>query len=313
MKGRSSARRVLLVGGGGGLLGRALLPELTDQFEVRSVHRHPVPLEATAGVEWIPADISRVRDWRGLLEDVDIVVNVVWYRWGNATRFRRLYEGLHALLETCQALRIDRFVQVSVPPAPPSLEARLPYLTFKRRFDQELLSSGLSARVVRPTMMFAPEDRLLTVMMRLMRRYPWFPMFGDGAYHLSPIAAADVAKILVRESAGSETGAVDAGGPVRYRYRDLTELMFRAVGRPPSYLHLGPRGSVALAQLSQDLGSPLIYAYEVVWLLSDLLGPPAYPGPTSPLQRVEPFLDREGRKLGGPGLPPLPADPVPPG
>jgi len=313
MKGRSHAARVLLVGGGGGLLGRALLPELSDQFEVRSVHRHRVAMEATAGVEWVPADVSRLRDWAPLLEDVDVVINVAWYRWGNATRFRHLYEGLHALLETCRSLRIDRFLQVSVPDAPASLENGLAYLTYKRRFDREVLASGLSARVVRPTMMFAPDDRLLTVMLRLMKRYPWFPMFGDGSYHLSPIAASDVARILAREAVGTAAGVVDAGGPIRYRYRDLTDLMFRALGRSPKYVSLGPRGSVALAQLVQDLGSTLIYAYEVTWLLSDLLAPPPYPGLPSPLERVEPFLDREAHRLGGPGLPPLPADASAPG
>lgn len=313
MTGRSHAARVLLVGGGGGLLGRSLLPELLDQFEVRSVHRHRVPMESRAGVEWVPADVSRLRDWGPLLEDVDIVINVTWYRWGNTTRFRHLYEGLHALLETCRAMRVDRFLQVSVPDAPATLERRLPYLTYKRRFDRELLASGLSARVVRPTMMFAPSDRLLTVMLGLMKRYPWFPMFGDGEYHLSPVAAADVARILVRESAGTAGGTVDVGGPVRYRYRELTDLMFRALGRSPRYVHLGPRGSVALAQLIQDLGSTLIYAYEVAWLLSDLLGPAPYPGLPSPLERVEPFLDREARRLGGPGLPPLAAGPGAPG
>jgi hypothetical protein len=122
-----------------------------------------------------------------------------------------------------------------------------------------------------------------------------------------------VARILFREAAGTDVGTVDAGGPVRYRYRDLTDLMYRSIGRPPSYLHLGSRGSVALAQLAQDLGSELIYAYEVTWLLSDLLGPAAYPSLGLPLQRIEPFLDREARKLGGPGLPPLAAEPVPPG
>jgi len=309
MKARSHAARVLLVGGGGGLLGRALLPELTDQFEVRSVHRHPVPMEATAGVEWIPADVSRLRDWGPILEDVDIVINVAWYRWGNNSRFRHLYEGLHALLETCRSMRVDRFLQVSVPNAPASLENGLPYLTYKRRFDREVLSSGLSARVVRPTMMFAPSDRLLTVMLGLMKRYPWFPMFGDGEYHLSPIAASDVARILVQEANASSTGMVDAGGPVRYRYRDLTDLMFRALGRPPKYVSFGRGGSVALAQLVQDLGSTMIYAYEVTWLLSDLLGPAAYEGLEPPLARVEPFLDREARRLGGPGLPPVPPGP----
>ncbi len=264
-------------------------------------------MEATAGVEWVPADVARLRDWGPLLEDVDVVINLAWYRWGNATKFRHLYEGLHALLETCRAMRVDRFLQVSVPDAPASLEARLPYLTYKRRFDRELLDSGLSARVVRPTMMFAPQDRLLTVMLGLMKAYPWFPMFGDGDYHLSPVAASDVARILIAEASGSSQGTVDAGGPIRYRYRDLTDLMFRALGRSPKYCLARPPG---VGRLRPADPGP--------WLDEDLrlrsgvapLGP-ARPRPV--LRAPDPARARGtvprpgGPAARGPGLPPLAA------
>lgn len=297
-----ATRRVLLVGGGGGLLGRALLPELADRFEVRSVHRHLVPLEATAGVEFVPGDVQTLRQWGPLLEDVDAVVNVTWYRYGNTTRFRRLYEGLHALLEESKARRIDRFIHVSVPAAPPNLEANLPYLRFKRKFDAELLASGLSVWIPRPTMMFAPGDRLLTVLLRLAHRYGRLPLFAGGHSHLSPVAASDVARAIAGSVDGTNVGPQDLGGPVRYEYRELTELLFRALGRPARYLSLGRRGSLAVAQLVQDLGSELIYAYEVEWLLADLLGLPPYDAFVAPPQRVERFIDHEARQLGGPGL-----------
>jgi hypothetical protein len=47
----------------------------------------------------------------------------------------------------------------------------------------------------------------------------------------------------------------------------------------------------------ETLGSTLLYAYEVEWLLSDLLGLPPYEGLSQPLESVEPFLDSEARRL----------------
>ncbi len=71
-----SQPRMLLVGGGGGLVGRALLEEFGPTHRIRSVHRHPVARESALGVEWRPADVASVEDWRPMLRDVDVVVNV---------------------------------------------------------------------------------------------------------------------------------------------------------------------------------------------------------------------------------------------
>jgi uncharacterized protein YbjT (DUF2867 family) len=290
---------VLVVGGGGGFVGRALLPELSGPYQVRSLHRHPVAMEARAGVEWVVGDVARVNDWGPLLRGADAVVNLAWYRWGNATRFRRLAAGLLQLIDAARRAGIDRFLQVSVPPAPPSLERGLPYLAEKRRVDRALVESGLSYRIFRPTMLFGPGDRLLGVMLRLMHRYPLFPMFGDGRYHVSPLAVTDLARGIRQELPGRSSGIVELGGPERFEYRVLTDRMFALLGKRPRYWHLGPRGSVALAQLVQDLGSTLLYAYEVEWLLSDRLGLAPWPGLAGALSPVEPYLAAEAARLTG--------------
>jgi uncharacterized protein YbjT (DUF2867 family) len=144
------------------------------------------------------------------------------------------------------------------------------------------------------------------VMLRTMARYHFFPMFGDGEYHISPIAVRDLARILYREAGLDDCHRVTAGGPTRWRYRTLTDEMFARLGLRPRYVHFSPRGSVRLARLLEGLGSSLLYAYEVEWLLADLLGLPPYEGLDAPLEPVEPFLSEEavrlrGRKASGPG------------
>ncbi len=299
MTAESSAPTVLLVGGAGGLVGRALLPELVGGFRIRSVHRRPVEMEERAGAEWIPTDLGAISDWSSRLDGVDVVVTLAWYRWARPGQFRRLYEGLHRLLDAARRGSRPRFVHVSVPPAPPDMERGLPYLAYKRAFDRELAASGLSYRIVRPTMLFGRGDRLLGVMLRMMRRYRIFPMFGDGGYHVSPLAVEDLARILRREIAGTDTGTLEVGGPDRYRYRDLTDQMFAALGLPPRYWRFSPRASIALGQMVQDLGSTLLYAYEVEWLLSDMLGLAPAPEMDPPLRRVGPYLADEVARLRG--------------
>jgi uncharacterized protein YbjT (DUF2867 family) len=303
MRSREVRHRLLLVGGGGGLVGRAVLAEFGPRWEIRSVHRHPSPEETSRSVEWIRGDAGIFPDWNSALRDVDVVLNVAWYRWGSRRRFETLGAGVLRLIAAARRAGVRRFVQMSVPPAPADLEATLPYLVCKRQADAALVRSGLSYSIVRPTMLFAPRDKLLTVMLRTIHRYHRFPMFGDGEYHLSPIAVTDLAEILRREAEGDASRVVLVGGPVRWRYRDLTDELFRRLGLPPSYLRLSPGGGRRLAGLLQALGSSLIYEYEVEWLLSDLLGLPPYEGLGRPLTPVEPFLAREALRLRGETVP----------
>jgi uncharacterized protein YbjT (DUF2867 family) len=290
---------LLLVGGGGGLVGRAVMSEFGRDWAFRSVHRHPAPSEEGLPVEWIRLDLLNVRDWAPLVRGVDLVLTLAWYRQGYDRRFAPLARSLGRLIDAAAHEGVPRFLHVSVPDAPPRMETDLPYLAHKREVDRALVASGLDYSIVRPTMLFGPKDRLLSVMMRLMRRYHRFPMFGDGAYHVSPIAVRDLAHILRREASLPGRRNVLAGGPTRYVYRDLTDRMFAALGLPPRYFRLSPRASVRVASLFEGVGSSLIYAYEVEWLLADLLGLPPYEGLDRPLAPVEPFLAAEAARLLG--------------
>ncbi len=300
MNGAAHRPRLLLVGGGGGLVGRAVLAEFGSGWTIRSVHRHVTAHEQERGIEWIAADAGQVSDWRSVLREVDVVLNLAWYRAGRARRFRDLADGLERLIGAAREAEVRRFLQVSVPPATASIETSLPYMTEKRRVDAALQRSGLSYSILRPTMLFGPGDKLLTVMLRTMARYHRFPMFGDGEYHLSPIAVTDLARILRTEADQDESRIVLAGGPMRWPYRALTDEMFARLGLPARYVRLSPRGAVRLARVLETLGSSLLYAYEVEWLVSDLLGLPPYEGLDRPLEPVEPFLTLESRRLRGP-------------
>ncbi len=293
----ASLPRLLLVGGGGGLVGRAVLPELLPHFRIRSVHRHPA-LNEGPEVEWVRADVKAVDDWSPILRDVQVVLNLAWYRWESEAVFRSLGDGLRRLVDAAVRAPVQRFLQVSVPPAPPSMEASLPYLFYKRQVDSAVEKSGLSYRIVRPTMLFGPGDVLLGVMFRLMRRYPFFPMFGDGTYHVSPIAVTDLARALRQEAQASAVGTADLGGPERLTYRQLTDRIFGVLHKRPRYWRLSGRGALRLTRFMVAMGSTTLYPYEVEWLMSDMLGLPPYGGLDVPLQRVGPYLEQLAE--GGP-------------
>lgn len=301
MRGGDERPRVLLVGGAGGLLGRHLLAEFGRDWQVVSLHRTPAAGESVPGVDYRRGDVAAITDWDPLVSGVDLVVNVAWYRTGSYRRFRPLADGLIRLIAAAERAGTPRFVHISVPDAPTSLETQLPYMVLKREVDHAIEASRLSYSIVRPTMVFAPRDKLVTVMLRTMARYRRFPMFGTGEYHISPIAAVDVARIVHREAGLSGRRNVCAGGPRRWPYRELTDAMFAALRLRPRYFSLSERNGMRLARFLETLGSSLLYAYEVEWLVSDMLGLAPYEGFDRPLAGVEPFLAEEAARLRGAG------------
>jgi uncharacterized protein YbjT (DUF2867 family) len=288
---------LLLIGGGGGLVGRSVVSEFSGKYRILSVHRHHVPNEVAGKVEWFPADLGSPVDWTSLVQGSQVILTLAWYRWESEPRFRQLRDGLLRLVDAARRADTPRFLHVSVPPAPAELEETLPYLRYKRDVDRAISESGLSYRILRPSMLYGPGDRLLGVLLRLIHRYGRLPMFGTGEYHVSPLAAQDLAAALRLEASGTTVGTVDAGGPVRYRYRDLTDLLFAALKRPPKYFRLRPKDSERLAAFLHTFGSSLLYAYEVRWLVSDLLGLPPYGELDRPLMRAETYIRREAAQL----------------
>jgi uncharacterized protein YbjT (DUF2867 family) len=295
----SSAGRptLLLVGGGGGLVGRAVLREFGPSYRILSVHRRHVPNEVAGSVEWYPGDVAGRFNWRPLVRESRVVLTLAWYRWESEYQFRALRDGLLRVIEAAQRAGVSRLLHVSVPAAPPELESGLPYLRYKREVDRAIESSGLPYRILRPTMLYGPGDKLIGVLLRLIERYGRLPMFGDGRYHVSPVSVDDLARALRLEAERSEDGTVDVGGPVRYRYRDLTDLLFQALDKPPKYFRLRPSNSVRLASLLSVTGSTLLYPYEVRWLLSDRLGLPPYPWLDRPLRPLAAYLPEEVARI----------------
>jgi uncharacterized protein YbjT (DUF2867 family) len=288
--------RLLVVGGCGGLVGRAVLEEFRADRRLRSVHRHPLESERQSGVEFVPGDATTIADWAPLLEGVDTVLSLTWYRPGRDRRFRPLAIGLQRLIDASRTVGIRRFVHLSVPDAPAHLERALPYLSIRREVDRYLAASGVDFVIVRPTMLFAPGDRLATVMMRTIHRYGRLPLFDNGDYHLSPVSTGDLARVLRREGSLGGRRTITLGGPRRWAYRELGDRMFSALGRTPRYLRMTAANGRRLARLLEVLGSTLLYPYEVDWLVSDMLGVPPYADLDRPLESIEPFLDREAAR-----------------
>lgn len=136
------------------------------------------------------------------------------------------YLANHHLLAAAKAAGVSRFVYVSVLRAEDY--PRQAYFKAHADVAAELRRSGLSYAVVQPTGFFSAYRAFLE-----MARQGRGVVFGDGRARTNPIHDADLAVICADATLSDEDGDLPAGGPEVHSRREVIELGFAALGRPP--------------------------------------------------------------------------------
>jgi len=205
------------------------------------------------------------------LRGADVLYNTYWVRFshGRAT-FDRAVENTRTLFHAAKEAGVRRVVHVSI--ANPSLDSPLPYYRGKALLEQAVQASGLSCAILRPTVIFGPEDVLINNMAWLVRRFPLFVVPGDGRYGLQPIFVQDMAGLAVQAAQGQENVVLDAVGPETYTFDELIRLIARTLGRRVRLLHLPPGAALLLSQfVGLAVRDVLLTREEVQGLMANLL------------------------------------------
>jgi uncharacterized protein YbjT (DUF2867 family) len=82
------------------------------------------------------------------------------------------------------------------------------------------------AILIRPAVMFGPDNAFLTTLLELLRRLPIYPMFGRGCTRLQPACVEAVAEAIARALQRTQTHAItfECGGPRVYSRNCSTPL-----------------------------------------------------------------------------------------
>lgn len=173
------------------------------------------------------------------LAGVDVLYNTYWVRFNHRTfTHAQAVENTLALFKAAQRAGVRRVVHVSI--TNPSEASPLEYFSGKARLELSLQASGLSHAILRPTVLFGREDILINNIAWALRRFPFFGVFGDGAYRLQPMHVDDLADLAVTEGMRTENVVINAIGPETFAYRDLVHAVGEAIGRPRPLVNMPP-------------------------------------------------------------------------
>jgi NADH dehydrogenase len=138
------------------------------------------------------------------------------------------------------------------------------------------------AVIVRPAVMFAPDDAFLTAIMKLLRQFPIYPMFGKGGTRLQPVHVDDVAEAIARIVLGAEpqTTTFELAGPHVCTYEELIRSLAQELGRNRVLVPVPFAAWRGLAQLAEILPNPPITRNQVELMMVDTVASPELPGLT---------------------------------
>jgi uncharacterized protein YbjT (DUF2867 family) len=231
----------VLVAGAGGRLGRHLLKELAARGRgVRALTRDPCTM-AGEDLDVFGCDARSPETLKGACEGVAGVVSAMGaslalrYTPPGATyRDVDLRANLNLLAEAKRA-GVGKFVYVSLYGA--EALRGLAYVDAHEEFVAALKASGLDHAVVRPTGFFYVFEEIFKMAARGRA-----VLVGDGRARTNPVHERDVARACA-DALEADDAELSVGGPETYTRREVAELAFRALGRPPKLLSL-PAGLV---------------------------------------------------------------------
>ena len=235
----------ILVAGATGYLGRYVVKAFKDRgFWVRALGRSNSSLATLEDYadEAVTGELTDADSVHGVCDGIDIVFSSVGItRQKDGLTYKDVdYQANRNLLTLAEESGVSKFMYVHVLNAEKLQHVAM--IQAKQAFVDDLKRSSLDRTVICPTGFFSDMEEFLS-MARSGRVY----LFGDGANRINPIHGADLAEVCA-DAVESEDEQIDVGGPEVLTYREIAELAFDALDKPPKITCLPKKlitGSVA--------------------------------------------------------------------
>lgn len=234
-----ATRNVATVFGGSGFIGRYVVQRLAQrEFIVRVAVRDTIAagfLKTAGFVGQIVPLFSPVTDEATVqraVEGADLVVNLVGilaeYKAGDFDRVH--VEGAERIARLSAQVGVEHLVHVSALGADPASPSR--YGSSKARGEAAVRAAFPAAAILRPSVVFGPEDRFFNRFALMAQWLPIMPVIA-GETRFQPVYVGDVADAVVAplrlpEAAGA---TFELGGPRVWTFREILAYILKETER----------------------------------------------------------------------------------
>jgi len=236
----NNSARLVTVFGGSGFVGRHVVRALARRgWRIRVATRRPdlafhlQPLGRPGQIQMVQGNLRFPDSVAHALRGSDAVVNLVGIlSESGRQRFDAVHEfGARVVARAAREAGVRSLVHMSALSADPA--AASTYAASKGKAEAAVLENFPQAVILRPSVVFGPEDEFFN-RFATMARYSWvLPAIGGGANKMQPVFVGDVAQAVAQALDGKATpGAVyELGGPEVRSFRELLQLVCDITGR----------------------------------------------------------------------------------
>lgn len=233
--------------GGSGFVGRHTVRALArNGWRVRAAVRRPdlaghlQPMGVVGQIHAVQANVRYPASVAAALQGSDVVVNLVGVlaRSGAQTFDAVHVDGARAIAEAARDAGVKRLVHVSALGADAASNSN--YARTKARGEAAVLEAFPEAIILRPSVVFGPEDDFFNRFAAMAQYAPVLPLIGGGRTRFQPVFVGDLATAIraACEGAGKPGAIYEVGGPEVLTFRQILDRVQQWSGRRRGTLNL---------------------------------------------------------------------------
>ena len=231
-------QKIIAIFGAGGFLGKHLMRQLTKlDYRVKVATRNPYlkgylkPLGNPGQIELFKTNIFNPEDIKQVLKNCDLAINLVGILYETRKqKFNQVHAKFPYLLSNlCNEIGVKNLVHISALGVREGHISK--YMQSKLEGEKNIQKVFKPSVILRPSLVFGPEDKFFNVFASIAQFSPALPLIGGGKTKFSPIYVGDVAKAIVKtlKLENSKPKIYELGGPKNYSFKELMEILLEEI------------------------------------------------------------------------------------
>jgi uncharacterized protein YbjT (DUF2867 family) len=226
--------------GASGFVGRHTVRALAKEgWRIRAVVRKPnlanylLPSGQVGQIQLVKGNVASNDDVAQAVEGAGAVANLVGVLYGRGAQgFDSIHvEAARRIGRAARKAGVETLVHLSALGA--DKNALSAYARSKAEGEHDLSMEYPAATILRPSVVFGPEDRFFNKFASLARFTPALPLIGGGHTKFQPVYVGDVAAAIVRvvNDSASRGRTYELGGPKVITFKELLQFILGETGR----------------------------------------------------------------------------------